>query len=284
MATKAPYMGGAVAKGRAFSPDWARQFEDVLARVFPDDQQLADAAKGYIEFAFDGLRLQHKFAKELKYIHKTFEDVAKVVYHNPEYMNRLYLPGILVSHFLWPHHYRQLQFFWEHFAPRVKDPVSPEFADVGVGTGFYSVQALRIDDAVRGTGYDISASSIEYATKQIHAFDLSERWQSRQQNILTDPPDEKYGFVISVEVLEHLEDPVSFIKGLKHMLAPGGWAFITAAIAAPNEDHIYLYMTAQDVITELEEGGFEVVEYRNYKAYEPRASEPVPISGAFICR
>ena len=43
------------------------------------------------------------------------------------------------------------------------------------------------------------------------------------------------------------------------MLAPGGVAFITAAVAAAENDHIYLYMSCKDVRDELEQGGFRVL-------------------------
>jgi 2-polyprenyl-3-methyl-5-hydroxy-6-metoxy-1,4-benzoquinol methylase len=197
-------------------------------------------------------------------------------------MHGLYLPGILLSQYLWPHHYNQQQFFLNKFMPRVRSAPVRRFADVGIGTGFFSRLALTADAQATGVGYDISDHSLSYARMQIQAFGLEDRWRSEKRNILTNPPVEKYPFVISVEVLEHLEDPVSFIRGLKAMLAPGGLGFVTAAITAPNEDHIYLYNSCQDVMKELQLGGFQVVEWQEDIAYAPKADEPVPRIGAFI--
>ncbi len=281
----APYMAGSVEKSRSFSPTCEAEFDETLAAIFGDDQEkLAKATKGYVRFAIDGLRLHKRFEKELCYINKSYEDVAKAVYHNEQYMDDLYLPGILLSHYLWPHHYAQLLFFHEKFVPLMQAADDPSFADVGVGTGFYSRQMLAADPRVTGTGYDISEHSLAYAEMQVKAFGFDDRWQPCKRNIVTDPPELKTMFVTSVEVLEHLEDTISFIKGLKAMLAPGGYAFITAAITAPNEDHIYLYMNADEVRKELEQGGLTVVEQAEFAAYEPKGNEPVPINGAFICQ
>lgn len=281
----APYMAASVNKGRGYGPQWEPAFEETLARVFRGDEaRMTNAAKGYIRFALDATRLQKRFEKERQYIAKTYAEAANAVYHNEDYMANLYLPGILLSQYLWPHHYNQLQFFHARFAPLIRKAAEKRFADVGVGTGFYSRQALSVDPAVRGVAFDISEHSLAYARMQVGAFGYDNRWRAENRNILTNPPPEKYPFVISVEVLEHLEDPVSFIKGLKHMLSPGGYAFITAAITAPNEDHIYLYNCCEDVIAELKAGGFELVEYQEDIAYAPKADEPVPRIGAFVVR
>jgi 2-polyprenyl-3-methyl-5-hydroxy-6-metoxy-1,4-benzoquinol methylase len=281
----APYMGGAVERGRvAFGPEWEARFEESISRLFGEPEALEKATQGYVEFALDGLRLHKRFEKELKYVNRTYEECAREVYHNRDYMFGLYLPGILLSHYLWPHHYNGFLYFDEVFAPLMRAASEKTFADVGVGTGFYCRQGLMVDSAFQGKAFDISQHSLDYADRQVTAFGVRDRWTREERDIVARPPEEKFQFVLSVEVLEHLEDPVAFIRSLKGMLAPGGYAFITAAIAAPNFDHIHLYMNSQDVIDELVEGGFEVVEYRDFMAYEPRGDAPVPVNGCFVCR
>jgi 2-polyprenyl-3-methyl-5-hydroxy-6-metoxy-1,4-benzoquinol methylase len=285
LAEAAPYMSHAVEKGRAFRPEWEAEFEETLARMFAGDQAgLLDAIKGYVVVALDAVRLHKRFEKELRYIHKSYADVGRAVYHNRDYMFNLYLPGILLSQYLWPHHYAQLLFFRREFVSRIRKAAAKTMADVGVGTGFYSRQALAGDPELRVTAFDISRHSLDYAEMQVTAFGSRDRWTGRQQNILTEPTDEKYPFVLSVEVLEHLEDPLSFIKGLKSMLAPGGYAFITAAVTAPHEDHIYLYESVEQVRAQLAEGGFRVVCCEEEIAYQPKNGEPVPRTGAFVCQ
>lgn len=95
-------------------------------------------------------------------------------------------------------------------------------------------------------------------------------------------PEETWPVLMSVEVLEHLEDPVSFLHQLRKMLRKGGVGFITVALTAPNEDHIYLYKEAEDVLAQLLTVGFEVIDYRIEMSYQPKRDEPVPRIGAFI--
>jgi SAM-dependent methyltransferase len=284
LAQVAPYMASAVEKGRdAFGENWERQYEETLGTLFNDDEaRLIAAARGYVRFALDALRLQKRFEIERVYLPKTYDEAARAVYHNKEYMDTLYLPGILLSHYLWPHHYRQLCYFHREFMPRALRVGGGRFLDVGVGTGFYSRQTLAAAPEITGTAYDISDHSLAYARAHVAAFGFAARWRGEIRNLITDPPTETWPCIVSVEVLEHLDDPLAYLKAARGRLAEGGLGFITAAITAPNEDHIYLYNDYREVAAQLEAAGFSIQDFQEDLAYEPKADEPVPRLAAFI--
>ena len=280
----APYMASAVEKGRIeFGQTWESRLEESLKKIFKNDpKRLKHAAEGYARFALDSMRLQKRFEKEKIYIPKTFSQAAEEVYNNREYMFDLYLPGIFLSHYLWPHHYRQLCYFVESFVPLVAKYQKPEYCEVGVGTGFYSRMMLDSNEFIQGNVFDISPHSLDFAKNHVAAFGFGNRWSYEHRNILENPPDKKWPVLISVEVLEHLEDPLKFLKALRKILASEGTAFITAAITAPNEDHIYLYNNYQEIIDQLEEAGFSIFDFKEEIAYEPKHDEPVPRIASFI--
>lgn len=266
-----------------FGDAWAADFEEELAIFFRNDHEaLKKAADGYGEFALDAMKLQKRFDRDGEYIHKSYADVANAVYHSASYMFDLYLPGILLSQYLWPHHYNQLLFFREHFIPRAKKMDKCLFFDVGVGTGFYSKEMLRQAPNATGRGYDISEHSLAHTTRMIERWGLAQRYGTHRENILGYDRSVLADAVISVEVLEHLENPPEFLEGLRRMLKPGGIGYITAAINAPNADHIYLYRGGDDVAKEIEGAGFRILERREFFGYVPRANESVPSGGVFI--
>jgi 2-polyprenyl-3-methyl-5-hydroxy-6-metoxy-1,4-benzoquinol methylase len=266
-----------------FGPQWDRQLDELL-RVFAgaDAQKLRQAVEGYVEFALDGMRLQKRFEKMRRYEDKSYSQAAAEVYHNEEYMFSSYLPGILLSHYLWPHHYRQLEFFKTAFVPRVLSRSVQEFCDIGVGTGFYSRQLLTVCATARGWACDISEPALRYSKRHLAAFGVADRWSPEIRDIVANPPSRTWNFLLSVEVLEHLTDPVLFLKAFRGMLSPGGFAFVSAAVTAANRDHIYLYNSADDVLAHLEEAGLKIVEWQRDTAYEPRGDQPVPINVAVI--
>lgn len=267
-----------------FGDEWLNAFEVDMRTFFGNDRQrLERAVYGYGCFALDGMKLQKEFDKTRRYRAKTYAEAANAVYQNRDYMFDLYLPGILISHFLWRHHYRQHVFFTTRFVPLLKRHGGRLFYDIGVGTGFYSKEMLRVLPDARGEGFDLSPFALEHTTEMLQAWGFADRYTPHLRDIIADPIDTKASFIVNVEVLEHLEDPQAFLHALFAMLEDGGHGFISAAITAPNADHIYLYNSTHDVIVQLEAAGFKLVAYAEEPAYSPRQpTDSVPINGAFI--
>ena len=282
---KAPYLAGIIQKQfKEFGRTWLADFDTELRTFFKNDSTaLSNAVQGYIRFALDGMLLQKRFDKTGRYEPKTYAEAASEVYQNQDYMFNLYLPGIHLSHFLWRHHYLQHIFFVERFLPLAISHGGLLFHDVGVGTGFYSKEMLRLMPHLKGQGFDLSRFSLAYTQRMLAAFGLADRYTCSIQDIIQDPPSKPAPFLFNVEVLEHLEDPLGFLKALNRMLEPGGYGLITAAVTAPNADHIYLYNSIDEVIAQIKQAGFKVVDSREDWAYEPtKPTESVPKNAAVI--
>jgi 2-polyprenyl-3-methyl-5-hydroxy-6-metoxy-1,4-benzoquinol methylase len=281
---QAPYLVGVIAKQHArFGEQWLREFEADLASTFKqDDEGLKRATQGYIKFALDGMLLQKRFDKSKRYEPKSFEEATTQVYANEQYMLGLYLPGIYLSHFLWRHHYLQHVRFKELFVPLVRKHGGTHFYDVGIGTGFYSRELLRHVPDISGTGFDLSEHSLSYTQSMISAFGLDGRYSCERRDIILDPP-APVPFLMNVEVLEHLEDPASFLVSLSDLLEPGGFGMITAAVTAPNADHIYLYNSVDEVVHQIEAAGFKVIDASEDAAYDAlKPNESVPRNASVI--
>ncbi len=276
---EAPYLAGVIAKQTGeFGQQWLRDFEDDMQTFFAGDMaKLRVATQGYIKFALDGMLLQKRFDKTGKYEAKTYDQAAAEVYQNEHYMHTLYLPGIYLSHFLWRHHFIQHLYFVDQFIPRVKAHGGRSYYDVGVGTGFYLREMLRRVPRLEGHGFDLSPSSLSYTDRMLSAFGLRDRCTLTLKDVLAEPPLPPVSFLTNVEVLEHLEDPLLFLKGLCNLLEPGGLGMITAAVTAPNADHIYLFNSVDELTEMVKEAGFKLIDSREDRAYEPKsANESVP--------
>lgn len=267
---------------QTFGPSWLQDFEETLSRLFKDEEALGRAAKGYALFVMDLLRRQQRFERDRRYPEKSYEEAARQVYLDEEYMLSEYLPGLLVSHFLWPHHCWHSHFFDVAFVSQMLLHPEPRFAEIGVGTGLYSRRVLQQAVSAQGTGIDISPASQAFAERHVQAFGLQDRYRTELRDIVIDPlPATEW--VICIEVLEHLEDPLGFLRALRAILAPGGHAFITAALNAAHVDHIYLYESADQVIAQLEAAGFALEQGFIGAAYPRKTPDtPVPAVAAFV--
>jgi SAM-dependent methyltransferase len=266
---------------RRFGKEWERDCNLVFGIVFPDDEKLRNATQGYIAFSNQGMRAQVEFQRRGRYQFSSFDEVASNVYFDENYMTSCYLPGLLLSHLLWPHHYAQLSFY-----RRIVEKLLPAtFAEIGVGTGVYSLFTLLQFPTIKGLGVDISKSSLSFATGLLQSAGLTNSYETQLCDItkstLPVPPD----LVVSVELLEHLEDPVDFLRGIKNLIKNGGDAFVTAAINAAHADHIYLYSSVTDIEVQFKESGLRIVEYIYEPAYNSRKeNELVPAIAAFHLR
>ena len=281
-----PYFAKVIDKRRSeFGGFWETAFEEELQQFFGGElARLKKAIRGYGKFALDGMKLQKKFDKDRAYIPQRYADVAEAVYLDRDYMFDLYLPGILLSQYLWPHHFRQREYFRNTFVPKVSTSGSKLFFDIGVGTGFYSKELLRFMPSILGHGFDISPHSLEHTELIISKWGFSERYKSFNRNVIVDPPQESADCLINVEVLEHLEDPAGFLKGLYRILRPGGVGFISAAITAPNADHIYLYNNIGELCAQVEEAGFIIEDSVEFRGYEPKPGDTAPSNGVCIVK
>ncbi len=265
-----------------FGPAWCTDFEAVITSICTGSEELEAAIKGYTKFAMDSMRRQKAFEEALEYPKKSYAEAAGEVYFNETHMMREYLPGLLLSHFLWPHHYRQLQFFDTAFMAPMALAKDVRFAEVGIGTAVYSRRILsKLGHAV-GKGYDISPSSCEFTRRHLAGAGVASRFSLHLQDIVAQHI-EPVPWLVCVEVLEHLEQPVQFLKALRAGLAPQGRAFITAALNAAHADHIYLYRTSEEVWAHLEAAGFTLEQSFVAAAYAPpRPGAPVPLAAAFV--
>ena len=140
----------AVRAEKMFGDEWTAEFGRAVDVLFDNEEKLTAAIKGYAAFAMDSMRRQKKFELERKYEIKSYQQAAEEVYFNEKHMTEQYLPGLFLSHYLWPHHYRQLRYFKEFFVSSMKQSDATRFVEVGIGTGVYSRILLQEIPGISG--------------------------------------------------------------------------------------------------------------------------------------
>lgn len=268
-----------------FGGPWLERFEKEMRVCFAGDvDAIQRTAQAYCTFSMEAMRLQAKFDLTLSYGASSYDEAVSSVYSNIDYMVGTYLPALLVSHYLWPHHYRQLNWAHENFVAKLRDLERVRFCDVGIGTGFYSKELLTALPTARGWGFDISSSSISHTGQILEKWRVMDRYTLCQREV-TPLEGEGFNAFVSVELLEHLEDPLGFLCQLRAGVGAGATGLVTAAIDAPNRDHIYLYRDMKSISQHLESAGFEIIQSENFAAYEQTTvTETIPQSGCFILR
>jgi SAM-dependent methyltransferase len=268
-----------------FGDAWLDEFVGNVETLYgeigvPIGPAVEDALEGYAEFANDAMRSQVFFEKHGRYPSSSHEDCTADFYHNEDHMNRCYLPGMYLSHLLWPQHFHMLQGYRRGILSRVRN--ARLFFEVGVGCGMYSKVTLQELPRVRGVGFDISPHSLAFTRRMVGAFGLAERYQTENRDIQRGY-DSSCDFLICQEVLEHLDDPGRFCEWLFGLIEPGGSAYITAALNAAHSDHIYLFRDPMEVEELLRAAGLQPVHAQEEFAPGSKPRRITPSLAGFYC-
>jgi 2-polyprenyl-3-methyl-5-hydroxy-6-metoxy-1,4-benzoquinol methylase len=218
-----------------------------------DKKDLDYAIDCYLKLLADVKIETDKFIVTGEYSSKSFEEVNKRVYDNPEIMD-YYMHGLLLAQFLWIQNYKMFLFFIDLLYSRTT-PIK-SYLEIGGGHGLYISEAIDIL-GIRNTQYDfvdISQSSIDLAKKMIK----NEAVNYIHSDIFEYNPDIKYDFITMGEVLEHVEEPIKLLKKISSLLNNNGRILITTPANAPMIDHIYLFKNVADIRNILEGAGFNI--------------------------
>lgn len=128
------------------------------------------------------------------------------------------------SQYFWRPMFREkLEWYHKQF---LNDKIAPgsRVLDVGCGSGTFATAAAKKSYHVTGVDLDKGSVKAGRATgvDNLHAATLEE--------FISENPEKQFNIVTFFEVLEHLDNPTSFLAGVKSVLTPGG----IIAFSVPN--------------------------------------------------
>lgn len=226
-----------------------RKYEAILKNK---DRTIDFGIECYLQMIADMNYESVRFLQTGEYSSKSFDEVNKRVYSNPQVME-YYMHGLLLSQFLWTHHYHILMYF-VNIINKYGKGVS-KYLEVGGGHGLYILEAIAsINKKASFDLVDISQSSIEMSQLMIG----SDKVSFILSDIFKYQPTSKYDFITMGEVLEHVEDPINLLKKIYSLLSDDGKLFLTTPTNSPTIDHIYLFKNAEEIRKVIFASGFSI--------------------------
>jgi len=133
--------------------------------------------------------------------------------------------------------------------------VSAESTCLQIGTGI-GVEAAFIDkQRARIDSYDInpySALSLKLLEVSAHVRFLPRVYAFKEVG--------KYSNCLLVELLEHVENPDYYLRGVNTALKRQGNALLTFALRMPQVDHIYYYSSVSECRRLVNNNGFDIID------------------------
>lgn len=247
----------AAERGDVYTQDFEAHL-NLLRKAFPERPWPKWAVDGYVNLNKAILKEEMQFRKTGEYT-ATPDDLEQVtadVYGNESVMDRFYLVGLFCTYFLWPHHYRILEFYRREF---LDAGVAPgRFMEWGVGHGLLSHEALKRWEAATATLVDLSEFSLSFTKRLLDAAAPGRKAEYICDDVLTLPETTPAERIVCSELLEHVPDPGLLLQRLRAALAPGGMAYLTGAVNAPQPDHVFLFRSDRELLDMTEQYGFRV--------------------------
>lgn len=195
------------------------------------------------------------FMRNCRYRNSTFDEVKKMVYDNPWYMER-YMMGLSISDYIWINHIKILRYFEKNIGC-----FSGRYLEIGPGFGQCLVKALMKGGFSEYHACDISKISVERSNRYLKYRNLAEKCNVEEKDFFLYDSEFKFHCIVMGEVLEHIEHPKEMLEKVYGLLEDDGKAFVTTVINAPAVDHIFLFQSIEDVLDMVCDSGFNVYDY-----------------------
>ena len=261
--TKMPTQGRKITAAWQRQPQMQQQLQDFLNQYGPVLQELSlkqtDLAESYLVMLEDVLNARLEFMRSGSYCCPDFATAQATVYQDRRRMTG-YMLGLAVSYFLWPHHFALLSYYKECLAGL---PTQPRCLEIGSGHGLFSATLLQQRTDWRALDIvDISPASLAM-TQSILRQIVSEQRRDDLSFIQADVTRQEspggYDWVTMGEVLEHVEDPLRLLQGVRVRLAPGGRLFATTCANSPAVDHVYHFHSIEEIRQLCQRAGLRIV-------------------------
>jgi hypothetical protein len=101
-------------------------------------------------------------------------------------------------------------------------------------------------------------------------------------------PGAPFDAIVLGEVIEHVEQPLAFLRRAVALAGPDTWLHVTTCVNSPAIDHIYLFGTDAEVEAMLAEAGLDVQDRlllgHATRTLEQSRADKLPINVAYVCQ
>lgn len=195
-----------------------------------------------------------------EYRNHSFAEID-AAYKDPEYMKN-YMIGLSLSAYLWDIQRQNLKFFKRYCA--IDKHKGGKYLEIGPGHGEYLSTAVENTNFDYYLGVDISDSAAKQ-TKSFLSYQYKEKpeilrkIEVRNQDFFDMDENDKYDAIVISQVIEHVEDPKSFLHKVLKLAKTGALIYVSTAINSPFPDHIYHFHNSEEVRRIVRECGLDIV-------------------------
>lgn len=162
--------------------------------------------------------------------------------YQSNYKMKKYIIGLMLTQIYWKSHVQIFQWY----KSKISKIKPKNFLEIGSGHGLLSKELL-IKKNISGTICDISQQSLNFTKKILSNYLKINRIKFKKIDFFKLDPNEKFEFIIMGEVIEHVENPIKFLRKVKTLLKKKGKIFISTCANCAQLDHKYHFKKIEEI-------------------------------------
>jgi 2-polyprenyl-3-methyl-5-hydroxy-6-metoxy-1,4-benzoquinol methylase len=212
-------------------------------------------AEAYLAFCNYFAEERMHFVRTGAYRYHSSEETLPL-YNNSQYMHN-YMIGLGLSVYMWKIQRDNMRFFLKECRECACN--GGRYLEVGPGHGEYFVSAMENTNFDSYIGVDISETAamitrnfLGYAAEEKKKFDILHK------DFFDFKAEECFQGIVLGEILEHVENPLAFLKKVYELADENAFIFLSTAINSPYPDHIYHFHNAEDIYMLFDQANLRV--------------------------
>lgn len=153
-------------------------------------------------------------------------------------------------------------------------PQNIEVLDAGSGYGQYSFSLAKAGQSWKITAVDVKTEQVDDCNVFFQKIGLGKRVKFEVQDLTTYISASRFSLILSVDVMEHIEDDRSVFKNFFHSLAPGGILLVSTPSDQGGsdahdhddssfiEEHVRNGYSKEDITEKLQSAGFRSIDVK----------------------
>lgn len=210
-------------------------------------------AKSYVEFCRETLMEQFYFKKNPTY-RAIKQNINNLNFYNSKEKMKAYIIGLLLTQIFWVHHIKILNWYFSNLSKKNK---INNYLEIGAGHGLLSV-LLQKQKSVEGVIIDVSQGAINSLKKVFKQINVERRISFKKINFLKFKNEKNFDFIIMGEVIEHVKNPVKFLRKSKSLLSNSGSIFLTTCANCAQHDHLFHFKDVKHIKKIIKKAGLTV--------------------------
>lgn len=170
------------------------------------------------------------------------EKKSNLKLYNSNFKMKKYILALMLTQIYWNSH---VQIF-KWYKKKIKNLNLKYFLEIGSGHGLLSKELIKKKN-LKGVICDISQQSLNFTKNILGNFIKSNKIEFKKIDFFDLKPNKKFDFVVMGEVIEHVDNPIKFLKKVKTIITKDGKIFISTCANCAQVDHIYHFKSIEQI-------------------------------------